>query len=512
MTRVRGAWLALALVALFPVLCAAAADATDLYAVALSAVESGEFSRAATLLESALEQHPEDARLHWLLGVVYRQLIPSRPADAVVELQKAHQRAPGLPGVVSLLVELLQELDRAEEAESLLRVRLQQAPSDFEALRTLGALLLQDGRNEEGEVLLHRGLEVNPQDGRSLLVLGQARLRRGEPAAALEPLERARALLPGSPKVRYALAQAYQGAGRTEDGRAELQVYLDLQKEKQRNRDEGRSHGLMMHAIAVHEERLLEDAVRPAGEYRYLAGLYHISQNGDRGREFFRRLAREQGDLALPLLGEALLERRAGRAQIAWELLLQGLERQSEDPVIITAMIKLVTPTRGQELLELLEAMGSRPDPPPKLPLWLGVVAMNAGRAAEAQRLLLAARESLPDDPEVLLNLGVLQARQGRLVPALGTFRLLTDAYPTNGPGWFNRALVELRMGQGDMAAIHLQRALDAGEVNPRALNLLARLLVRQGRTQRAADLLLQSLDFKEDQPEVRRMLEGLRE
>ncbi len=501
--------LALVLAALLP-LPAADSDATDLYAVALSLIESGEFDAAGDLLEGATEEHPQDARLHKLLGLVYRQRLPTRPDDAAKELQTAMRLAPDLPGVISLLVNLLQELHRGEEAERLLRTRLQQAPSDLEALRVLGALLMEDGRHEEGEALLHRALQANPQDGESWHVLGKARLRSGEAGAAVKPLERARELLPGSPKVRYSLAQAYQGTGRTQDGRAELQVYQELQQEKRRRRDERRSHALMMHAIAVHEERLIEDAGRPAAEYRYLAGLYQISQAGDRGREFFRRLVREHSDLARPLLGEALLERWSGRTQRAWDLLLVGLERQPEDPVIITAMTKLVTPSRGKELLQLLEVMGARPDPPDKILLWRGVVAMNAGRVDEAQELFEAAREATPDDLEALLSLGVLQARQGKFGPALGSFRLLTETNPNSGPGWYNRALVEMRLGQHDDASAHLQRALDVGEVQPRVLNLLAQLLARQGRTERAINLLEQSLAFRAEQPRVRQMLEQL--
>ncbi len=501
--------LALGLAALLP-LPAADGDVTDLYAVALALIESGEFDRAGQLLQGAIEEHPRDARLHNLLGVTYRLSLPARPDDAAKELETAMRLAPDLPGVISLLVDLLQELHRGEEAERLLRTRLQQAPTDFEALRVLGALLLEDGRHEEGEALLHGALQLNPQDGESWLALGKARLRGGEAASAVEPLEHARELLPGSAKVRYSLAQAYQGTGRTQDGRAELQVYQELQQEKRRKRDEGRNHALMMHAIAVHEERLIEDAGRPTGEYRYLAGLYQISRTADRGREFFRRLAREHSDLAPPLLGEALLERRSGRAQRAWDLLLLGLKRQPEDPAVITAMTKLVTPSRGAELLELLEVMGARPDPPDKILLWRGVVAMNAGRIEEAQQLFEAAREATPDDPEVLLSLGVLHARQGKIGPALGLFRLLTESHPNNGPGWYNRALVEMRMGQNADASAHLQRALDAGEVQPRVLNLLAQLLARQGRTARAMDLLEQSLAFQANQPQVRQMLEQL--
>ena len=59
-----------------------------------------------------------------------------------------------------------------------------------------------------------------------------------DPENAVQPLERARDLLPASPKVRYALAQAYQGAGRTPDGQTEIQAYQELQQEKQRARDD----------------------------------------------------------------------------------------------------------------------------------------------------------------------------------------------------------------------------------------------------------------------------------
>jgi len=485
-------------------------DVTDLYAVALSLIESGKLDRAGELLEGAVQEHPDDARLHMLMGVVHRQRLPARPEDAAKEMATAMRLAPGLPGVISLLVDLLQELDRGQEAKALLRSRLHDEPADFEALRHLGSLLLEEGSGEEGESFLRRALQANSQDGESWLALGKARLRSSEPGAAIEPLERARELLPGSPNVRYSLAQAYQGTGRTQDGRAELVVYQELQRQKQRARKEDRSHGLMMHAIAVHEERLVEDAQRPAGEYRYLAGLYHIGRAGDRGREFFRRLAREHHELALPLLGEALLERRSGRTQRAWDLLLEALERRPEDPVLLTALTKLVTPTRGQELRDLLTAMAARPDPPAKLQLWIGVVAMNSGRTAEAQQRFEAALQATPDDAELLLNLGVLLARQNKVMPALGLFRQLTETYPNNGPGWYNRALVELRLGQSADASSHLQQALDAGEVKPRVLNLQAQLLARQGRTERAKDLLQQSLAFNDNQPKVHHLLEQL--
>jgi len=501
--------LALLLSAWFP-LWAAADDVTDLVAVARSLIESGNLDGAGQMLEGVVKEHPDDARLHMLLGVVYRQRLPARPDDAAKEMATALRLAPNLSGAMSLLVDLLEELDRGAEARRLLRVRLEQEPGDFEALRLLGALLLEEGSALEGEVLLRQALQANPQDGESWLVLGKAHLRSGEPEPAVESLEHARELLPGSPQVRYSLAQAYQGIGRTQDGRAELKVYQELQRQKQHAREEGRSHGLMMHAIAVHEERLLDDADRSAGEYRYLAGLYHIGGTGDRGREFFRRLAREQDALALPLLGEALLERRFGRGQRAWELLLKALERRPEDPVILTAMTKLVTPTRGQELHELLTVMGTRRDPPDKLSLWLGAVAMNSGRLEEAQRWFELARQTTPDDPEVLLNLGVLHARQDQVIPALGLFRLLTESYPNNGPGWYNRALVEMRLGQSADASVHLQKALDAGEVRPRVLNLLAQLLARQGRKERAVDLLQQSLAFQGNQPRVHLLLEQL--
>ena len=141
-------------------------------------LERGQFDRAIEQLQELMMERPQDARLHMLLGLAYRDGVYSRQADAASELARALELDPSLP-LAHTLARLQVEMGEREEALRLLRERIRRFPSDSDALRALAELVQAEGRGQEAEALLRRALEVQPADAEAWLLLGRGCLRRG---------------------------------------------------------------------------------------------------------------------------------------------------------------------------------------------------------------------------------------------------------------------------------------------------------------------------------------------
>ncbi len=111
------------------------------------------------------------------------------------------------------------------EAEGHLRKALELAPGDAPARLHLGEVLLQTGRTEAARESFLAVLDGPPPEGQApgphdpaaLYGLGRAAQALGEPAAAVEALEKVLKLRPEAGAARYPLAQALRKLGRREE-------------------------------------------------------------------------------------------------------------------------------------------------------------------------------------------------------------------------------------------------------------------------------------------------------
>jgi len=154
-------------------------------------VESGMFTRMAGLLASALQESGETTR-------------------AVTVLEAASARVSDDDDLLFNLGAAFDRDGRFAEAERVFRNIITRDPGYADALNYLGYLLADRGeRLDEAVALISRALEVERDNPSYLDSLGWARYRQGDFVGAREPLERAAAALPRTSVVQDHLGDLY---------------------------------------------------------------------------------------------------------------------------------------------------------------------------------------------------------------------------------------------------------------------------------------------------------------
>lgn len=505
MNRIAGGVLALCLAA---GLAAVAADDTALDR-AQQLFEERQFDRAAEVLRDAIAQHPDDPRLHFLLGRVYRNAAPALPEEARAEFETTLRLDPAHPQARPALAETLALTGHPEEAEGVFREWVEAEPDNAIARAQLGAFLQSQGRTEEGAALLEQAAERDPGNPLVWLELGQGRLRSGDDGGAITALERARDLDPRSAPIRYNLAQAYLGAGREAEAEVELELYQELQAIREERKSASMAQGQAQKSIALREEALRQDPAQEPAVYAELVNHYLSADTEAEGRRFLTSLSEEHPDLTAPLIGLALIDRRDSPAQ-AREWLRLALARDPHSLAAVRVLLGMAdTPAQQQEVRSILAGWEGDTAAPPERPLLQSRLEVRGGDLDEAERVLQVALEERPDDPEIQRHLALLYAGTGRQMQALQLLQNVTTAQPADPEAWYSLARLELRLGLRSLAAEHLDRAVTAGEDSPEALNLLAAALIDAGDKARARELLERSLAQDPRRQDTRELLEA---
>jgi predicted Zn-dependent protease len=191
----------------------------NVYWSALAAAELAEqsFARLAKL--------PPSSESHELLAESFQR--SGRRLEAIDEWRKAIALDPENTRVRAGLAESLYRAREYDEAASLLKPLVASHPENADWQYLLGSALLRQKRDEEALPYLEKAARLNPDFLPGWENLGLAYLDVNQPAKAVECLERARPLDEGS--ISFALSNAYRRLGRTDDARAALARYRQLQ-------------------------------------------------------------------------------------------------------------------------------------------------------------------------------------------------------------------------------------------------------------------------------------------
>ncbi len=142
----------------------------------------------------------------------------SKPATAMVETQpKASATDP--PKAAGLYAEARRALERGDErtAETLLMDALALDPRLHGAREQLGTLRVSQGRLDEAEATARAGLDLEPAWVGYRRLAARIELSRGQPARAIEVLERNAPAVDADPEYHALLASAFQRVGRHEE-------------------------------------------------------------------------------------------------------------------------------------------------------------------------------------------------------------------------------------------------------------------------------------------------------
>jgi tetratricopeptide (TPR) repeat protein len=170
-------------------------EASLLYLLAESQRQLTQYDAAEATVAQLRASFPDDAR--GVLMEAQLQLAQGKRNEAVATFADLVKRFPNQPTLAYQYAQLLDEADRHDEAEKVLRDVLAKNPLDAIALNSLGYMLAERGeRLGEAVQLLQRALKIEPGNPSYLDSLGWAYFKQGNLAGADAPLSEAAARLP----------------------------------------------------------------------------------------------------------------------------------------------------------------------------------------------------------------------------------------------------------------------------------------------------------------------------
>jgi tetratricopeptide (TPR) repeat protein len=313
-----------------------------------------------------------------------------------------------------------------------------------------------------------------------LVAEGHAAIERGDPEAAVRPLEAARGIDAGYAETHYRLGQAYQGISRFAEAKESYVRARDLDakptRASSRFNEAVRRLAAEQGATLVDVERDFEQA-SPHG----IVGFDLIEDYVHPKPEGHRRIA-----LALyrAFVEEGLVGARAHADPALFERAVASLPpapAEATPALLYNLAVVLENQDRVDEAIEKYRACLAR-DPSYLMARYnLALLLHRKGRFEEAA---LESRRVLESDPgfvRAMLSLGEALRRLGRLDQALAAFSEATRADPRLAPAWDGLGGTLTQLGRLAEAEEAFRRAVAADPSRPEyRANLGLALLFRR--------------------------------
>jgi tetratricopeptide (TPR) repeat protein len=371
---------------------------------ALAAASAGRLSEALAIGEKGLAAGGDPAALHAMLGMLRTR--SGDPLGALDHLWAAHRsKAQDFVIAANLAMALLQ-LERHREALDVVNIGIARSDPSLRLLKLRGFLAQNVGDFLTAKEAYEEVVSADPADWESWNNLGNARRGADDAGGALEALQRALELSPGSAPVRLNLATALEYAGKFDEAEQE---YRRMAADFPDDANSMRELFAMLKTQYRDEEALeaIEEAVRRApGDVELALGL--ASHRLTRGRhaaaeEAYRRVLTIDPGNTLAYLGVATVLDQTNRTEE-----LAALVKEAEEANVAAAglsFVKAFDHRRAKRYVEGLEALSHVPDEleTARRQQLLGQLLEGAGEHDEAfaafERMNAITRED-PSEPE----------------------------------------------------------------------------------------------------------------
>lgn len=442
--------------------------------------------------------HPQatpagQAEAYGELGRLYHAYGLAAPAEAAY--RNAQVLAPDDVRWAYLLAYLLQREGRFEEAVALYgrAHSIEETPA---VLVHLAEVLLELGRLDDAETVLRRVLAGAPESPSARALLGQIALSRDEHALAVEYLESALEAVPQATRLHYPLALAYRGLGEMEKAQEHLARRGEV--------------GVRPPDPLVEELEELKTGER----VHVLRGrtAFHFGDFEAAAREFRQAVAAEPESVparvnlgsALGQLGDRIgaihqfrrvLELAPDNVAAHYNLgVLLGLEGDAEEAVAHLERAAELQPGDGEVQRELAKAL------------------VRTGRFEEALEAFTRASGLLPYDPDarlgevqLLVDLGRLEDAGQRLEDTHAV--MPRSARVVNAYARFLAAAPDVALRDGERA-VELAEQLVAAQSTAAHAETLALALAEAARCDEAAEWQQRVLDAHRQVGETDRIAE----
>ncbi|MBJ6759595.1 tetratricopeptide repeat protein [Myxococcaceae bacterium JPH2] len=176
-----------------------------------AAATKRDFNTLREELKKAVQQTPEDAHLHYLLGRVYFYL--EQDAEARWEFDLAIALAPDVAEYHYLKGYFLRCIQDMQGAAAEMSRATELEPQSSKYWAALGSLLASANENDGAVKAFHRAMELNPNDAGLSAEVGLLLLSMGKEAEAFAYLGKTTAEHPKDETTQYNIGQAYQNKG-----------------------------------------------------------------------------------------------------------------------------------------------------------------------------------------------------------------------------------------------------------------------------------------------------------
>ncbi len=207
---------------------AAKSDPQTAFDYAQTLLQTQDFTRAAEVLESAVQSNPNNAQLTLALGVArYGQ---RRFPDAIAAFLKTITIDPRIPQPYVFLGRMLDQAGTAMPAiVADYRRWMTMEPKRAEPPLLLAkALVASNGATDEAEQLLRRSIALDPRNWEAYYQLGLLLSNKHEYREAATELEASIKLNPHEPMPHYHLARVYDRLGERDRANAEREMHKRL--------------------------------------------------------------------------------------------------------------------------------------------------------------------------------------------------------------------------------------------------------------------------------------------
>jgi Flp pilus assembly protein TadD len=159
------------------------------YEVAEVLVAHHAYEEATPLLQRAVTDHPNDPRVHTMLGIVLRD--QALYSQAELELMEAYRLDAASVDTRAALGVLYDQWGRSEEADVWHRRAIEAAPNSADFYNNLGFSLFLRKQDAASAAAFEQALRRDPTNRRSANNLGFVRARQGDITGALKSFQNA---------------------------------------------------------------------------------------------------------------------------------------------------------------------------------------------------------------------------------------------------------------------------------------------------------------------------------
>jgi tetratricopeptide (TPR) repeat protein len=211
-------------------------DSETGYAWAASLARTGDLTKATEVL-SAFESESRSNDVLLLIGQLWTQI--GDYSRAITTLQRAVQADPSLPRAHYSMGLAYIRWEHWPDAAKELQAELRLTPNDPDALYHLGFVDMQEAKDDEAVALFRQVVDERPDYANAQYQLGKILLDRGQVADAVSYLETAARLSPQTDFMHYQLQAAYRKENRIAEADRELAIYKQIKANSRERAAEG---------------------------------------------------------------------------------------------------------------------------------------------------------------------------------------------------------------------------------------------------------------------------------